>query len=475
MKRQRNHKAEQLLAWFAVIVIAAMVITGFVFLFIKIQNPLKEKAASLWQDINTVKAAPEEEQPAAEEENPAEEFLEEEPVEQTLEAEDIEELFEDTAETEEPLEETAEEPLEPDENLQRAEEIVEGMSLQQKVCQLFMVTPEAITKVDPTTAAGEKTRLALKDYPVGGIILFKKNLEDAKQLKEMTGNLQRFSEEAAGVPLFIGIDEEGGKVTRIAGNELFEIENTDTMQNIGSTGDTEKARETGAYIGAYLKEYGINLDMAPDADVVLEGAKSSIGDRSFGSDPEMVGEMALAYMEGLKDSGVAGVPKHFPGHGAVAEDTHDAAAITEKDWGELAAFDLIPFQKLINGGARFLMVAHISVPKVTGDEIPASMSGIILTNKLRLEMGYKGIIMTDALNMGAVANNYECAEAVIESIKAGVDIILMPKDFETAYMGVMTALDEGIVSEQRINESCIRIVKTKLDMASEAEINNVEE
>lgn len=456
MKKRNRHKAEQVLAWFTVILIVAAVSTGFVFLFIKIKTPLMEKASSFWKNLNTVQSETDENENNDSVE--AEEKVEEAPVESTLKEEDLEKLFADTQESAEEdtdiLEET-------EEYTEEAEQILEKLSLSQKVAQLFFAEPEAVTGVDPTTAAGEKTRLALSEIPVGGIILSKKNLESDEQLRTMTANLQRYSDEIVGLPVFIGIDEKGKGESPIAGNELFEVEETDSISDIGASGDSQKAYDTGAYIGSYLKDYGFNVDMALAADIAADG-NQDLSEDSFGQDPEMAGELSVSYMSGLKDAGILGVPKHFPGLGAVSGDGDKL--ITDKDWGELSDSDLIPFQKLIDNDVKFLMVSHMSVPEVTGDEIPVSMSGIILTEKLRLQMGYKGIIITDSMKHSAVTGNYEADKAVVEALKAGADMILMPENLGSAIDGVLAAVNEGTISEERINDSCRKVILTKLHM-----------
>jgi len=471
MKRKKQKKVELLIAW-TVLIIAVLAIIGVIaFLFIKVKDPATAKVAAFWKDINTVETVPEEVETDVADENKSSADADKSDVDKNAEVEagkdealgvaDLDNIFSDEVSATDGTEITSQS-LFSEEIESEAAKLVADMTLDQKICQLFFVVPEALTGVDKATAAGDMTRTALEKYPVGGILFFAQNIEGPEQLKLMTSNYQKYSEEITGLPLFLATDEEGGQVARIARNENFEIENEPPMAEIGETGDVTQALASGEKIGAYLNEYGINMDFAPSADVVEEGSENMVGNRSFGSDATLVADMSQAFTEGLHKSNVLAVPKHFPGHGAVEGDTHDDIAVTDKDWSELEAYYLVPFQHLIDEGLKCLMVSHISVPAVTGDDIPVSMSGIVLTEKLRLSMGYKGLIITDAMNMGAPVKNYDSTEAVIEALKAGVDMVLMPKSLEEAVEGVKKAVEDGVLSEDRITESVIRIVETKL-------------
>lgn len=340
------------------------------------------------------------------------------------------------------------------------------MTMDQKIGQLFIVTPESLTGVDTVTAAGDATKSALAQYPVGGIIYFSGNIKDPVQFQEMTQNTMSYSMELTGLPIFLSIDEEGGSVTRIASNSSFEVPVFDDMRVIGESEDPAKAYEAGQAIGAYLNEYGINLDFAPVADVLTNSENTVVADRSFGSDPELVSQMAMQAAAGLQDSGVYACMKHFPGHGATAEDTHEGAAVTERTWEEMLSAEIVPFANGIEQGLPFLMVSHICAPKVTGDHTPASLSKTIITDKLRNELGYDGIVVTDGMNMPAVTSVYDAGEAAVTSILAGTDIILMPADLEAAYQAVREAVADGTITVERIDESLNRILRVKLQITT---------
>lgn len=349
---------------------------------------------------------------------------------------------------------------------EQIDEMLEGMTLGEKAAQLFVVLPEDLVDgVSCVVQAGDATRKGLETYPVGGIIYMEQNLQSEEQVKEMLRNVQQFSRERTGLPLLTCVDEEGGTVARVAGSGNFDVTNVGNMSEIGASGDTERARQAGETIGTYLSELGFNLDFAPDADVWSNPANEIVRYRSFGTDPKRVSEMSMAVLDGLMSKSVTGVIKHFPGHGATEGDTHEGYAYTNKTWGELEICELIPFQTGIEQEVPMIMVGHISLPNVTEDVTPASLSNEIVTKRLREQMGYDGVVVTDAMNMGAVAENYEPAEAAVKALQAGVDLILMPEDFRAAYQGVMDAVEDGTLSKKRIDQSLRRILRLKLEMA----------
>ena len=202
------------------------------------------------------------------------------------------------------------------------------------------------------------------------------------------------------------------------------------------------------------------------ADVLSNPENQVVKRRSFGADPELVSQMALAVRNGLESHNVYSVFKHFPGHGATIGDTHEGYAYTDKTLEELYSCELIPFEDAIEADASFIMAGHISAPQVTGDHIPASLSKVLITDILREEMGYDGIVITDALNMGAVTEQYTSSEAAIMAIEAGADILLMPENFYEAFYGVIEAIHLGRLTEERIDESVERILAVKKGIQS---------
>ncbi len=345
-----------------------------------------------------------------------------------------------------------------------AEELLASLTLEEKVAQMFVVQPESLTGASHVTAAGQTTREAFDRIPVGGVIYMQSNLVSPEQVKTMLSNTQSYSMERLGIPAFLAVDEEGGTVARIGGRPEFGTPAIENMSEVGASGKLDRAREIGSVIGGYLSELGFNLDFAPVADVWSNPQNEVVRYRSFGSDPEMVSNMCQEVLTGLQGAGIYGTLKHFPGHGGTAGDTHAGYAYTDSTLEELLACELVPFQRGIDNGVKFLMVGHISAPNVTGDETPASLSRVLVTEVLRERMGYDGIVVTDALAMGAIAQNYSSGEAAVLSIQAGVDILLMPKDLEEAYEAVLTAVRNGTISEDRIDQSVLRILRVKLSL-----------
>lgn len=347
---------------------------------------------------------------------------------------------------------------------EEVQNIVDSMSLEEKVAQLFLVQPEAIVDIGTATAAGDATKQAINKTPVGGFVYFSDNLQSEQQVQDMLRNVQKYSEDRIGLPAFLSVDEEGGTVARVASTGRFDVTDVGDMAKIGASGDVQQARQAGETIGSYLSELGFNLDFAPDADVLTNPDNTVVKKRSFGSDPRVVSDMSLAVAQGLAQHQVHSVYKHFPGHGATAGDTHQGYAYTDKTLDELKQSELIPFENAIQNNAAFIMAAHISAPRVTGDDTPASLSKTMITDILRGQMGYDGIVVTDAMNMGAVTEQYTSAQAAVKALQAGADIVLMPEDFQEAYQGVLDAVKDGTLTEQRVNESVTRIVKVKVHM-----------
>ncbi len=209
--------------------------------------------------------------------------------------------------------------------------------------------------------------------------------------------------------------------------------------------------------------YGFNVDFAPVADVLTNVDNTVIGNRAFSSDAGVAAQMVSRAVTGLQETGVSACLKHFPGHGDTAGDSHTGAAQTDRTKEEMEAEEFLPFQSGIEAGVDMIMVGHITAPNLTdGDSLPASISEKIITGVLRNELGYHGIIITDAMNMGAITEYYKSDVAAIMALKAGADMVLMPENFEEAYQGVLDAVVDGTVSEERINDSLRRIYRVKL-------------
>ena len=344
-----------------------------------------------------------------------------------------------------------------------ARNILNSMTTEEKAAQIFFVTPEAITGVQTVTAAGEATKAALEKYPVGGLVYFSANLISPEQTRTMLANTWAYSQEVMKVPVYLGVDEEGGTVARVASNPAFSVTQYQGMRAIGDTGDPSQAYQAAQTISSYLKDLGFNMDFAPDADVITNPENKVIGNRSFGTDPQLVGDMVSAAVKGFRDQVMASCIKHFPGHGGTKGDTHEGYAYTDRTVEQMESAELLPFRSGIEAGVEFIMASHISAPNTPAGDTPASLSSYMLTDLLREQMGYQGLVITDAMNMGAISQQYSSAQAAVQAFQAGADMILMPENFTEAYNGILQAVQSGQITQERLDTSVLRILETKLE------------
>lgn len=338
---------------------------------------------------------------------------------------------------------------------------VSSLTLEQKVAQMFFPQPEALTGMGQVTAAGDTTRKAFANIPVGGMCYFAQNLQSESQARQMLSASNQISLDEVGLPLFMSVDEEGGTVSRVGGNKGFSVENVGNMRDVGNTGDARRAYDVCKKIAGYLVPLGFNLDFAPDADIV-NGTSQTMAKRSFGTTADVVAPMVESAVKGFLDGGIMCCAKHFPGIGGAQGDSETEAIATDKTLDQLCQEELVPFKRAIAAGVPMVMVGHISCPKVTGDSAPASLSHVIVTDVLRDELGFDGIIITDSLGMGAVAGLHKARDLGVAAIQAGVDMLLMTPDLPASYQGVLDAVKAGTITEERIDESVTRIVRAKL-------------
>ena len=350
------------------------------------------------------------------------------------------------------------------------EAMLKKMTLREKVGQMFFVRVESLDPSIEWTTYDDlanlknqeitmKMRKVNHDYPVGGIILYAWNIEDETQLASIIKQVRSLN----GSPLLC-IDEEGGRVSRIANNPNFHVKKYESMAAIGATGDPKNAYECGNTIGTYLKRYDFDIDFAPVADVNTNPDNIIIGPRAFSDDPVVAAPMVTNYLQGLKDAGITGCIKHFPGHGDTTNDTHSGYVQSLKTWDEMNQCEMVTFRAGIQWGCQLIMTAHIAVPNVTGTNIPSTLSPVVLQDKLRGELGYQNIIITDGMEMGAITMHYTSGEAAVGSIKAGVDIVLGPRNFTEAFDAVIAAVNNGTLTEERINQSVRRILTLRYAM-----------
>ncbi len=328
---------------------------------------------------------------------------------------------------------------------EKIEQQLKNMTVEEKIAQMLIVYYTGDT-------ADDTLLNVVKEVKPGGFILSGSNITTYGGTVDFVQALQNNS----AIPMIISIDHEGGQVQRLANLTDIKPTNIPDMLSVGKTNDTEYAYGIGKVMAEELHTVGVNLDFAPVLDILPKNGKSFIGSRSFGSDPQAVSAMSAALAKGLEENGVSACYKHFPGHGNTATDSHTDLPVLNKTKDELFANELIPFQSAINNGAQFIMIGHIALPKVTGDNTPATLSRAIVTDLLRTEMGYDGLVVTDALNMGALTNQYSYEEIYVKAIEAGVDLLLMPNGSRKA-----VEIIKANVSEERIDQSVRRILKYK--------------
>lgn len=344
--------------------------------------------------------------------------------------------------------------------------LMADMTLREKVGQLFIIRPDSLDpslsqeQITDTTRYGvtsltEEMQSLLDQYPVGGVAIFGKNILSPEQLTGFLAQLQAASD----IPLFLSVDEEGGSVARLANHAAFDLPKYASATEVASSGGRTAVLEMGSAIGSYLKIYGFNMDFAPVADVNTNPGNPVIGKRAFSSDPETAAEMAEAMASGLRQQGIIPVFKHFPGHGDTASDSHTGAAVSEKSLEEMLSCEWIPFLRA--GERDCVMVGHITAPAITGNSLPASLSSRMVTEILREELGFSGLIITDSLEMSAVSQDYTAPEAAVMALQAGCDVLLMPDGFREAFEGVVFAVESGEISRERLDASVRRILQFK--------------
>lgn len=332
--------------------------------------------------------------------------------------------------------------------------LIDVMPLEDKVANLFIVTPESITGVGTAVKGGEGTKDALTRYAVGGIVYSAKNIKSEDQFKEMLENTRNYSK----YDLFLAVEEEGGKLSPVTNAGIGT--KVDSARVIGETGDTNKAYEAGVSLGAALSGVGINLDLAPVADLSTE-EDSWLKERSYGSGAQAVATMVSSCIQGLESQGVTPCVKFFPGVGGTKEDPGKGLAGTDRTEEQFRSEEFLTFQAAIDAGADMIMVSSASAPALTGNNEPCVFSGKVVTDILRDELGFGGVIISDSLSVKAISDYYGADEAAVMALKAGCDMLYLPEDFEKAYNGILQAVREGTISEERINDALLRIYRIK--------------
>lgn len=342
-------------------------------------------------------------------------------------------------------------PPAPAETVDPIETLLDRMTVEEKVGQLLIAGMEG-------TTPGADAQAAITDYRVGGIILFKRNVETVEQLTALTDGLKELNQNSE-IPLFLGIDEEGGLVSRMP-DELTDLP---SMYEFGKTGDPTLTYTVGRVLADLCRNQGINLNFAPVLDVWSNPDNTVIGRRAFGTDAETVITMGLPVMEGLQDYGVIPVVKHFPGHGDTLVDSHEALPVVDKTVDELWELELKPFADAVEAGADAVMVGHILERGIDPDH-PASLSYAVVTELLRGELGFTGVVCTDDLTMGAISSQWGMGEAAVLAVEAGDDLLLVchgADNLTSARQALLDAVAEGRITEERLDESVRRILLLK--------------
>ncbi|WP_455718722.1 glycoside hydrolase family 3 protein, partial [Anaerosporobacter sp.] len=350
---------------------------------------------------------------------------------------------EESQQVEEQAEKVDEDNQKTDQYSKQVEDVLASMTLHEKICQMIIVYPEALTGVSKVVSAGEVTKQALEEYPVGGILYSSGNLQSVEQTSTMINNIQSYSK----IPLFIASDEEGGRVSRVM-NTIGD-EHVDAMLNYKDQGE-EVAYENAAKIARMLKELGFNTDFAPVADVWSNPENTVIGDRAYSDSFEQAATLIPKAVEGFQDENVICTLKHFPGHGDTATDSHKGSSYIEKSLEDILNQEVLPFKAGIKQGADMVMVGHLIVKDI--DEEPATLSYKMVTEILRQELGFQGVVITDGLNMEAMTKYYSSSYIATHAIQAGVDILLCPKDFKACVQALAESVKSGEISEERIDE-----------------------
>ncbi|MEV7685770.1 glycoside hydrolase family 3 protein [Streptomyces bungoensis] len=351
----------------------------------------------------------------------------------------------------------------------RLSSLVSRMTLEEKVGQLFVMRVYGHSATDPDQAdvdanlkeIGVRTAAELiAKYRVGGIIYFTwaHNTRDPRQIADLSNGIQRASlEQPRGLPVLIATDQEHGAVCRVGKPAtLFP-----GAMAVGAGGSRSDARTLGRISGAELRAMGINQDYSPDADVNVNPANPVIGVRSFGADPEAVAALVAAEVEGYQASRVAATAKHFPGHGDTAVDSHTGFPVITHSRELWERLDAVPFRAAVRAGIDSIMTAHLQFPALDDSGDPATLSHPILTGILRGELGYDGVVITDSLGMEGVRTKYGDDRVPVLALKAGVDQLLNPPSIDVAWHAVLKAVQDGELTEARLDESILRILRLK--------------
>jgi len=328
--------------------------------------------------------------------------------------------------------------------LDQVDEILSGMKLQEKIGQLFLI------------AADGDLEDTIRTYEPGGFILFSRHTPTITRTMHRIERLRHSTR----LPPFIAVDQEGGRVSRLP--FATAVPDARSLQNLPESA----LLKIGRLVGQELRALGFTINFAPVLDVDTCQENPVIGNRSFSQDPYLVARLGTSYIRGLRSAGIASTAKHFPGHGDSSSDSHLVLPVVAQSEERISSVELLPFRAAIKDNVDLIMMAHVSYPSLdSATNVPGSLSRPITTGILRNELGYKGVIITDAMNMKAITTIKDSGQAAISAFQAGADIILMPEDFPAAYLALLSSVENNEISRSRVDESVRRILALKLRLS----------
>lgn len=329
-----------------------------------------------------------------------------------------------------------------------------SMTIEEKVAQMFFITPEALTHNDAVTVAGNGTRDALNTYPVGGLVYSDRNFQSQSQTSSMLSGVQGYSNDRIGLPMFLGIEEAGGiNYSPLATANSFPIQKSPA--ELGDDGDIEATALAADAIANYLAEQGFNLNFAPTADIA-GGINIAADGKTYGSDAALAAQMVEGSINAYHTNEIATVTGNFPGK--------EMGNSNDKDLSEWRANNLLPYETAIRNRSDFIMLGNVTCGAITGDNTtPCSISGEAVYY-LRNDLGYTGILITDNLSDPMITENFSSGEAAVEAVKAGVNMIYCPQDFEEAYTAILEAVESGEITTEAIDQAAGYILTQKLAM-----------
>lgn len=345
----------------------------------------------------------------------------------------------------------------------QAEELLASLTLEEKIGQLFMPVISGRDATSVTSQEGQENEQVfgfgtpaeiVSRYKLGGVIYLHQNIVSADQVGSLSDGLQAAALQETGIGLLVAVDQEGGRVTRITdGVTIFPSASL-------LSGDVEAVREAGYLTGRQVAVQGINVVLAPVADIAAAGTDGAIGSRSYGENPAVVADMVSAAVGGLQDSGVAAAVKHWPGHGATQVDSHVQLPVLDITRSVWESRERLPFQAAVDEDVAIVLVGHLALPSMDTSGGPATVSSVLIDDLLRRDLGFEGVVMTDALNMGAVSD-LDRGEVVVQAVAAGADVLLVPPDLKVAFEAMTAAVESGRLPQERIDQAVLRVLRLK--------------